>query len=93
MAGTAQQAARPNGRDRATAGTAQQPAPRTSRHRATAGTAQQAAPRNRRHPARVQNQQQSRCCWIGGQGTVPYEQNTQQSPGSGRRRVLQAGHS
>jgi len=24
------------------------------------------------------------CCWIGGHGTLPYEQNTQQSPALGR---------
>ena len=27
--------------------------------------------------------QQSRVCWMGGQGTDPYEQNTQQSPDLG----------
>lgn len=29
--------------------------------------------------------QQDFCCWIGGHGTLPYEQNTQQSPAFGRR--------
>jgi hypothetical protein len=33
--------------------------------------------------------QQSCFCWIGGQGTVPKEQNTQQCPGIGRRTVPQ----
>lgn len=28
--------------------------------------------------------QQGLCCWMGGQGTVPWEQNTQQSPDLGR---------
>ena len=28
--------------------------------------------------------------WIGGQGTVPYEQNTQQSPGFGFRTAPQS---
>ena len=31
--------------------------------------------------------------WIGGQATVPKEQNTQQSPGLGRSRALQLVHS
>jgi hypothetical protein len=37
--------------------------------------------------------QQSCCNWIGGHGTVPYEQNTQQSPGFGRSTVWHAVHS
>jgi hypothetical protein len=38
-------------------------------------------------------QQSSACpCWMGGQGTVPYEQNTQQSPGFGLSSVWHAGH-
>lgn len=36
------------------------------------------------HPA-----QQGEFAWIGGQGTDPYEQNTQQSPGFGFRTVPQ----
>jgi hypothetical protein len=28
-------------------------------------------------------------CWIGGHGTLPYEQNTQQSPGLGRSNTPQ----
>jgi hypothetical protein len=35
-------------------------------------------------PVQVPGAQQERCCWTGGQGTSPCEQNTQQSPGSGR---------
>jgi hypothetical protein len=31
--------------------------------------------------------------WIGGQGTEPYEQNTQQSPGFGRSNAPQLTHS
>jgi hypothetical protein len=42
---------------------------------------------------RQPHQQQSLCRWIGGQGTLPKEQNTQQSPLAGRRRALQLGHS
>ncbi len=37
--------------------------------------------------------QHPRCCWIGGHGTDPNEQNTQQSPGFGRSNALQFGHS
>lgn len=37
--------------------------------------------------------QQPPCCCMGGHCTLPKEQNTQQSPGFGRRRVRQAGHS
>lgn len=33
------------------------------------------------------------CCWIGGQGTEPYEQKTQQSPGFGFSNALQRSHS
>ena len=33
------------------------------------------------------------CCWIGGHFTEPKEQNTQQSPGLGRSKVLQLLHS
>jgi hypothetical protein len=32
-------------------------------------------------------------CWIGGHFTVPYEQNTQQSPCLGFNKVLQFSHS
>ena len=32
-------------------------------------------------------------CWIGGHGMLPYEQNTQQSPGLGRSNTPQCGHS
>ena len=35
----------------------------------------------------------ARAAWIGGQGMLPYEQNTQQSPGLGFSTVLQLGHS
>jgi hypothetical protein len=35
--------------------------------------------------------QQSSPCWIGGHGTLPYEQKTQQSPGFGLNTVLQPG--
>jgi hypothetical protein len=34
-----------------------------------------------------------RSAWIGGQGTEPYEQNTQQSPRFGRSRTPQPVHS
>jgi hypothetical protein len=37
--------------------------------------------------------QQFRCCWIGGHLTVPYEQNTQQSPAFGRSKAAQLRHS
>jgi hypothetical protein len=33
------------------------------------------------------------CAWTGGQGTVPYEQNTQQSPGRGLNTAWQCSHS
>jgi hypothetical protein len=33
-----------------------------------------------------------RSAWIGGQGTDPYEQNTQQSPGFGFNRLPQLLH-
>jgi len=36
---------------------------------------------NSNHPV----SQQSSPCWMGGQGMVPYEQKTQQSPGFGRK--------
>lgn len=51
----------------------------------------------RRPDGRVGDQpafpQQERFCWIGGHGTVPKEQNTQQSPALGRSNVWQVGHS
>ncbi len=37
--------------------------------------------------------QHPRCCWIGGHGTEPNEQNTQQSPGLGRSCAWHAGQS
>ena len=37
--------------------------------------------------------QQVFCCWIGGHGTLPQEQNTQQSPGLGRNNLPQPGQS
>ncbi|AIF47582.1 hypothetical protein HY57_10025 [Dyella japonica A8] len=38
-------------------------------------------------------QQDDPCCWIGGHGTEPYEQNTQQSPAFGFSSAPQAAHS
>ena len=37
--------------------------------------------------------QQVFCCWIGGHGTLPQEQNTQQSPGLGCNNLPQPGQS
>lgn len=42
---------------------------------------------------KVGHAQQSLPSWMGGQGTVAYEQNTQQSPSSGFKTVLQLLHS
>lgn len=54
---------------------------------ATARRCRCRSPRGRCYP------QQGFCCWIGGHGTVPYEQNTQQSPCLGRSTAPQPGHS
>lgn len=48
--------------------------------------------RGRCHQLAVHYRQQSRC-WIDGHFTEPNEQKTQQSPGFGRRSVLQLLHS
>lgn len=33
------------------------------------------------------------CSWMGGQGTLPYEQKTQQSPGNGFSNTWHCSHS
>jgi hypothetical protein len=43
--------------------------------------------------ARSSLQQEGSPCCLGGHGTLPYEQNTQQSPDCGRSNVLQLAHS
>ena len=48
---------------------------------------------NCRDVAKVSYAQQDFPSWIGGHGTVAYEQYTQQSPSRGFRTVLQALHS
>jgi len=37
----------------------------------------------------IHDPQQGACCWMGGHGTVPKEQNTQQSPAFGRSTLPQ----
>jgi hypothetical protein len=44
-------------------------------------------------PALATGRYALRRCWTGGQGTLPYEQNTQQSPACGRNSALQLVHS
>jgi hypothetical protein len=47
----------------------------------------------RRQTAEEIQLQQPFSAWTGGQGTEPYEQNTQQSPAFGRKNALQRVHS
>lgn len=44
-------------------------------------------------PMKMVYPQHDFCCWIGGHGTLPQEQNTQQSPGLGCNNLPQAGQS
>lgn len=58
---------------------------------ATAGVVQTGI--GQKNLARYPDWQQAWCCCTGGQGTSPYEQNTQQSPGKGRSIAWQFAHS